>query len=451
MPVSLDPNETIAAISSPVSPGFRGIVRLSGPEAWGIAERVVLLDQPSPFPRHAAFRSGAITIVDGGASLPATVAFFRGPRSYTAQDLAEIHTLGSPPLLQWVLAACLREGARGAEPGEFTLRAFLAGRIDLTQAEAVLGVINAHTKAQVEAALEQLSGGLSGPVLGLRHRLLDLLATLEANLDFSEEPDVDPLHHQSFMDALFDSAADLRRLANRIGERDRAEQIPRVVLIGRPNAGKSRLFNALLGEERAIVAPRAGTTRDYLTAPCTCGEVVVELIDTAGIDEATGFIDREAQRLRDRSCGGAEVVILCNPADGEPIPFDLVPRETPVLSIVTKADLLGSRPAREETTLYTSAQTGEGLPQLRSAIEALIARSNPEIQLLASSGARCRPCLSKAAESLQAAAHALTSDAGVELAAFELRMALEELGRIVGETATDDVLDRIFRRFCIGK
>src|SRR6185312_3857000 len=200
--------------------------------------------------------------------------------------IAEVHIVGSTPILDQLLAQYLARGARHAEPGEFTLRAFLSGRIDLTRAEAVLGVIEAANPAQLEAALHQLAGGLSGPILALRDHLLDLVAHLEANLDFSEEPDVDEVGRAALAAELDQSARGLSELARRLDERGRPEGYPRVVLVGPPNAGKSRLFNAMLGRDRAIVSPRAGTTRDYLTGLCDCDGLAVELVDTAGIEDA---------------------------------------------------------------------------------------------------------------------------------------------------------------------
>ena len=226
------------------------------------------------------------------------VGLWPGPRTYTGQPLAEIHATGSPPLLRQILAHCLARGARLAEPGEFTLRAFLSGRIDLTQSEAVLGVIDARSPAQLDAALRQLAGGLASPIAGLRDRLADVLAHLEANLDFAEEPDVDPLGREALADSLDEAAAEVDRLADRLRGRDRADGRPRVVLVGPPNAGKSRLFNALLGLDRAIVSPVAGTTRDYLEAPCDCDGLAVDLVDTAGLEAARGPIEGRAQAAR---------------------------------------------------------------------------------------------------------------------------------------------------------
>ena len=202
-----------------------------------------------------------------------------------------------------------------AAPGEFTLRAFLSGRLDLTRAEAVLGVIDARTPAQLDAALQQLAGGLAGPIVALRDRLLDVLAHLEAGLDFVDEADVDPLGRAALAASLAEAAAEVAALADRLRGRDRPEGHPRVVLVGPPNAGKSRLFNALLGREQALVSPHAGTTRDYLAAPCDCAGLTVELIDTAGDEPATQRDRGPAQDLRSDQVAQADLLLACRSAD----------------------------------------------------------------------------------------------------------------------------------------
>src|SRR4051794_4556614 len=201
-----DPTDTIAAISSPPGSGFRGLLRLTGPSAWAIAmsgfEPDVDREAAATPTTRAGWRRGRLRVEGLRPMLPATLALWPAPRTYTGQHLAEIHTVGTPSVVQLVLAQCLARGARHAEPGEFTLRAFLAGKLDLTRAEAVLGVIDAENPAQLNAALEQLAGGLSGPIARLRDRLLDLLAHLEANLDFLDEADVDPLGRAELADSL---------------------------------------------------------------------------------------------------------------------------------------------------------------------------------------------------------------------------------------------------------
>jgi tRNA modification GTPase len=462
--LSLDPTETIAAVSSPPGSGFRGIVRLSGPEAWAIAlagfepaDADAGADAPVALRSPGARRRAGQLRVDGLRPLvPVTIALWPEPRTYTGQPLAEIHLIGAVPLVQQVLAQCLARGARPAAPGEFTLRAFLAGRLDLTRAEAVLGVIEAATPAQLDAALEQLAGGLAGPITRLRDGLLDVLAHLEANLDFVDEADVTDLGRAALAASLTDSAAEVTALAQRLQGRDRPEGHPRVVLAGPPNAGKSRLFNALIGREHALVSPRAGTTRDYLAVRCDCDGLTIELIDTAGNEpvsaSVSGTIAAQAQDQRAVQVARADLILACRSADTPaPAPPPHGPEvEAAALDVWTKADLT-PLPEPIPGTLSTSAATGAGLAALRTAIARSLRTQPAEGDLLASTGARCRESLLRAGQALEAASATLLHSGGDELVAIDLRQALDELGKVVGAVVTDDILDRIFRRFCIGK
>ncbi len=442
-----DPTDTIAAVSSPPGPGFRGLVRLTGPEAWRIALADFVADRDLPAPVRAERRTGRLAVDGLRPMLPASIAFWPGPRTYTGGPLVEIHTVGSPPLVDLVLAHCLTRGARLAEPGEFTLRAFLAGRIDLTRAEAVLGVIDARSPAQLEAALEQLAGGLAGPITVLRDLLLDVLAHLEANLDFAEEPDVDLLGRAALAADLAGSAVEVAALASRLQGRDRADGHPRVVLIGPPNAGKSRLFNALVGQPRALVSSLAGTTRDYLSALCECGGLTVELIDTAGVEPGIGPIEGRAQALRAEQEARADLRLVCDSFDtGPATPAEPGPAH---LRVWNKCDLVP--PAMPGDSLPTSAQTGAGLGELRAAIAAALQAGATDGGSTTGTGARCRESLAHASQALHAASETLLDGGGDELVALDLRQAIDELGKVVGAVVTDDILDRIFRRFCIGK
>ncbi|GAC1466838.1 MAG: tRNA uridine-5-carboxymethylaminomethyl(34) synthesis GTPase MnmE [Isosphaeraceae bacterium] len=450
----LDTVDTIAAIASPPGFGFRGIVRLSGADAWNVAMTGFRTDGRAQLslPRRAGRRTGAYRLEGLRPELPSALLFWPGPRTYTGQSLAEIHTVGSPPLVQLMLAHCLKQGARQAEPGEFTLRAFLSGRIDLTRAEAVLGVIDARSPAQLEAALAQLAGGLASPIATLRDRLLDVLAHLEANLDFMDEPDVDELSRRELAGTLSRSATDTAALAGHLDRRDRSEGPPRVVLMGAPNAGKSRLFNALLGQTRALVSPLPGTTRDYLAAPCDCDGLLVELIDTAGEEPATSPIEASAQARRADLAALADLRLLCVPADDRQNdePVSPLPHPGPGLLVRTKCDLRVPFPGRSRA-IATSAETGEGLTVLRRAIASTLRDQPAEGSLATSTGARCRESLGRVSKALASASHAVTLDVGDELVAEDLRLAIDELGKVVGAVVTDDILDRIFRRFCIGK
>lgn len=438
---ALDPDDTIAATASAPGAGLRGLVRVSGPDAWRVALSGFTADRSEPPPTKPEVRSGFYVLAGLRPPLPASVALWPAPRTYTGQELAEIHAPGSPPLLSLLLAHCLAQGARHAQPGEFTLRAFLSGRIDLTRAEAVLGVIDARDQGQLDAALEQLAGGIATPITALRDRLLDLLAHLEASLDFVDEADVDPLGRATLADELDRAAEALDGLADRLGSRDRAEGHPRVVLAGPPNAGKSRLFNALLQDDHAIVSPHAGTTRDYLTALCDCDGLVVELIDTAGAEAPIDAIAAQAQSLRASAVDRANLVLACSSESSPPDDDDRF------LKVWTKADLT---PA-PEGWLATSAQTGEGVESLRRAIAGALRGRDREGDLPTTTAARCRDSLTRAAGALRAAAAAMLLDAGDELIALDLRLCLDELGKVTGAIVTDDILDRIFQRFCIGK
>jgi tRNA modification GTPase len=450
-----DENDTIAAIASPPGPAARGIVRLSGPKAHSIA-----LDGFSPAPsgqplsrRFARICAGTLKVKSLRPHLKVMTALWHGPRSYTGEDVAEIHLIGSAPLLGLVLSHSLSQGARAAEPGEFTLRAFLSGRVDLTRAEAVLGVLNARNPAQLDAALEQLAGGISGPITAIRDRLLDRVAHLEANLDFTEEPDVDPVSRASLAQELDEAALALSRISRQLSERERAPGENRVVLVGPPNAGKSRLYNAILGRDRAIVSPAAGTTRDYLCEHCDCDGLPVLLVDTAGFDEPEGAIATQAQSLRAQQAARADLLLECCSVEAAPAFIRPAAPAAQRLHVWTKADLLAPEALAqaERAGIVTSAITGAGLLALRSAIARAILERQAGDNPLSGTGARCRGSLSRASAALRSAARIILEQGGDELVAFDLRLAVDELGSVVGAVVTDDILDRIFRRFCIGK
>jgi tRNA modification GTPase len=444
----MDPNDTIAAVATPSGPALRGIVRLSGPRAWPIAQDGFQPESDWPPPRYPEMRPGELRIDGLRPMVPAMLALWPAPRTYTGQAIAEIHVVGCLPILDRLLAQCLARGARHAEPGEFTLRGFLSGRIDLTRAEAVLGVIEAANPAQLDAALQQLAGGLSGPILALRDHLLDVAAELEANLDFSDEPDVDAVERAALATELEQSARELSTLARRLDERGRSEGYPRVVLVGPPNAGKSRLFNALLGRDRAIVSPQAGTTRDYLTGLCDCEGLAVELVDTAGIEEGRDDVGAEAQEHRLRQADGADLLLGCRPAAWGSHPDEGI-GDRRTLLVYTRCDEAGVGVPAD--ALATSALTGAGLGELRSAISRALGSGGSEENLPAGTSARCRGSILRAEAALQSAAESLRVGGGDELVSFDVRLAAEELGKVVGSVVTDDILDRIFSRFCIGK
>jgi tRNA modification GTPase len=459
MSYSLD--DTIAAIASPPGGAARGIVRMSGPKAVQCAAK---LFRPSTGTRLDEIRRpvascGALALAELKTPLPGELYLWPGIRSYTRQPMAELHTLGSPPLLECVLRAACAAGSRVAQPGEFTLRAFLSGRLDLTQAEAVLGVIDAASSAEFAVALRQMSGGLSAPMTRLRDRLLDLLAQLEAGLDFVED-DIEFITPQVLAVELEQARREIDRLAAQMASRTQSGETPRVVLTGWPNVGKSSLFNALLGKSQALVSEIAGTTRDYLTAETTLDGQWMQLIDTAGMEQVAQSgdapqIEAAAQQFAHQQRAEAQVRLLC--LDASRLLNDW---ERERLSGLSAADLVVltkcDRPRKTDIDLpcaiATSAASGAGLAELRRRIVAAVsAVSISEGPVVAATAARCHESLRSAAECLNRSQELLEQRGGDELIAAEIRLALHELGKVVGAVYTDDLLDRIFSRFCIGK
>ncbi|MCA9165634.1 MAG: 50S ribosome-binding GTPase [Planctomycetales bacterium] len=367
-----------------------------------------------------------------------------------------MHTIGSPPILDALLRTLIAAGARLAEPGEFTLRAFLAGRIDLTQAEAVLGVIDARDRAELQTALEQLAGGLGSPLHRLREDLLQLLAHLEAGLDFVEE-DIEFISREQLDSDLGNAARQIEEIVEQTGSRNLADSAYPIVLRGLPNVGKSSLLNALCGTDAAIVSEQAGTTRDYVAAEVDIGGLACLLIDTAGVEPPTDDgIQAAAQRAAVRQHLQSRIELLCIDASRD---LEVWEREQLAQSsdmrivVATKAD----QPREAEIpscceVIDISSQTGFGLADLRVAIRGRIERLyHRDSAIVGDTAVRCLDSLQAAAESLQRAREAASLELGEELVAAEIRIALDELGRVTGAVHTDDVLDRIFSRFCIGK
>lgn len=444
-------DDCIAAIASAAGGGARGIVRISGVGVAGVLQRCfVSRDFDPALTRRARMYLGHVRLAEPTTELPCRLYYWPTPRSYTGQPSAELHTIGSPPLLESLLDTVRAAGARLARPGEFTLRAFLAGRIDLTQAEAVLGVIDARSDAELASALEQLAGGIAEPLRALRSELLDLLADLEAGLDFVDE-DIAFITPDALVDRLTTARKSVGELADQLRERDASSELPRVVLVGPPNAGKSSLFNALVGNGQAIVADIPGTTRDYLLATIDLDGVSCELCDTAGVESSSGDeVASSAQSQRGQAQRRADVELRCQDAsDAQRSPPDSVSEsDRPQLIVWTKADLAGTLPSHG---LFTSVVTGAGLDALRAAIRTAVQRLDRHDGGPRATAARCRGTLDDAVAALDRARHLAVASQGDELIAAEIRAALQSLGEVAGAVYTNDLLDRVFSRFCIGK
>jgi tRNA modification GTPase len=358
--------------------------------------------------------------------------------------------------LDAILEQLTRYGVRPARPGEFTLRAFLAGRLDLTQAEAVLGVIDARDSGELDGALDQLAGGLSRPLHQIRERLLAVLAQLEAGLDFVEE-DIEFISRSALRQQLVEAQQVVGATLVQISTRDQRAELPRVAIVGPPNAGKSSLFNALVkrfGADRtigAIVSPEPAATRDYLLAQLIIDGAPFELVDTAGEDEDSRHeIHRSAQRATAQQRRAADTQLRCIEVSAVSERTEAMPLNGDLL-VLTKSDL-APRGHSPESALRCSAVSGEGVDDLAARLRERIVNVGEGAARagVASTSARCAGSLRDAERAL-AAAIVLTQSGGEELIAAEIRSALDALGEVVGAVCADDILDRVFSQFCIGK
>jgi tRNA modification GTPase len=463
--------DTIAAVATPPGRGGIGIVRLSGPDAWSIAARLVRLRRPLEAGRAvlAEVLDPADTQAPAGAQPAAideaVVTAFAAPHSYTGDDVVEIAAHGSPIVLETLLRSALSTGARLAAPGEFTQRAFLNGRIDLTQAEAVQDLIAAQTLEQARMAAQQLGGALSRRVAPVKEELVTLIALLEAGMDFAagELDDVDVVSPHQIQTVLASVRSALQQLANSYAQGHRLREGASLALVGRPNVGKSSLFNRLLERERAIVTPLPGTTRDTVEEAMAVGGIPLRLIDTAGLrlagespaDQAEALgIARSREALADADL---VVVVLDATAAISQEEIDLLRSldGRPHVTVRNKSDLPHTAPpsnlAPESASLLTSALTGEGLEPLRKRILQLLHAGGDAATGGALNSLRQQRAVHSALESL-AAAH-LANESGIphEFLLADLHGALRSLDTLTGQTTSDDILHRIFSTFCIGK
>jgi len=457
-------NDTIAAVATARGAGGIGIVRISGPEASVVSSRIFrgrggrsLGDAP-PFRMLLGFATDSAS----GKRIDEVFAVWMPEgRSYTGEQTVEIHAHGGPAVLDAILRSTLAAGARLAAPGEFTKRAFLGGRMDLSQAEAVAELIGAETEDARRFALLQLEGGLAVKVGDLRVRLLDLVVGAEALLDFGDEEDagIEPTAPR-----LGSLAASMRDLAGEGATRLARSHGVKVVIAGRPNSGKSSIFNMLLNFSRSIVTPLPGTTRDYIEERVLLGETATILVDTAGLCDSSDPAEAEGVLRSRRQILEADVLLFLidGSEPGHPEDSRLLEefRDKSPVVVISKADLptrLGSDEVRERfgnlPTCQLSALTGEGCSQLIQALSARCRRKvQPEKALSAAPNLRHQHVLLKASQSLDGAAERISrGEATLDQTASDLRSALEALGEITGETATEEIIGRIFSTFCIGK
>ncbi len=488
MEISLD--DTICAIATPQGEGGIGIIRVSGDRAVELVSRMVKARSSRSLQE---FQSQKLYLSDvwgeylqssgGGAQSSsrlidqALVVVMRKPKSYTGEDVVEIHSHGSPFVLHATCQELVRLGARLANPGEFTQRAFLNGRLDLVQAEAVLDTIQAATAGSLRAAQELLRGSLSREVDRLRERLIRVLAHVEAGIDFVEE-DITFIGKEEVASACQETMEDLNQLIDTFEEGRIVRDGVRTVIIGRPNVGKSSLLNALLRTDRAIVSSLPGTTRDVIDEATNVKGIFLRLVDTAGLRQTVDIVESEGIRRTQEAMDDADLLLVVidrsGPLTEEDRDLLTTHRERRLVVVLNKSDLpqrvelapvqevmrMGSSrldkssgPIQPQSKIVEiSTKTGNGMPDLSEAIRVLCLGRNLEAgQSVVVTRVRHKNALCQARDSVSKALDAVQSQMPGECVALDVRGALDALGEITGVVSTEDVLDRVFRDFCIGK
>ncbi|MDZ4289084.1 MAG: tRNA uridine-5-carboxymethylaminomethyl(34) synthesis GTPase MnmE [Prosthecobacter sp.] len=448
-------HDTIVAISTALGEAAISVLRISGPQTLAVAQRV--FQAKRPLTDLGARRAHLAKVIDpeGGILDEGLLLLFRQPSSYTGEDVVEFHGHGGLLVTQRVLEAILHAGARAAEPGEFTQRAFLNGKMDLTQAEAVMDLIHAQSTLALKAAHEQLGGAIGREAAALREELLPVLAHVEAYIDFPDE-DISPDTGAALM-ARMDAV--LERAGRLIATSEQGRILrhgARTVICGEPNVGKSSLLNLLLGFERAIVSPTAGTTRDTIEEIIQVHGIPLRLVDTAGLHESSDAIERAGMERTQHELERADLILEVVDAS-LPAPAAhrvTLPAEAQAKRIVifNKADLGVDTSWQSQAGVALSCVTGSGVPELRDAIRAVVMASGTmQADHPIAINARHKSCFERIVTHVTAARTALRRAEAPEYVALDLREALQALGEVVGQVDVEQVLDVIFSSFCIGK
>ncbi|NWF51854.1 MAG: tRNA uridine-5-carboxymethylaminomethyl(34) synthesis GTPase MnmE [Nitrospirae bacterium] len=460
-------DDTIAAISTPIGEGGIGIIRLSGKDSVSIVEKIFYSPKNKSLedlPSHK--------ILYGFIKDPLTdemideilVTVMRSPHTYTKEDVVEINCHSGMLPLRKILELVLKEGARLADPGEFTMRAFINGRLDLSQAEAVLDLIRAKTDESRRIAIEQLQGGLSEKITIIRDRLKDLCVNIEAYIDFPEE-DIEPATKEEMKKSMEGIKLELLRLLETYKEARFFREGLSIAIVGRPNVGKSSLLNALLRKDRAIVTPLPGTTRDVIEEYLNIRGLPVRIMDTAGIRKVHDIAEREGVKRSLQSIENADLVIAIFDGSEKLCEEDLEvldkTKDKNALIVINKCDLphvldessiIPYFSSNEHCILCISATRGDGIEELKSSIFNHFLKDWKEgREGVLVTNIRHKIAIENALSSLGRALSGISEYAPIEIIAFEIRDSLDSLGEIIGAITTDDILDSIFKNFCIGK
>ncbi len=446
---TLGQDDTITAIATPAGTGSIGVIRVSGNQAISIVSQVF----KGKFESHRIHHGEIIDPCSNQTIDEALVLFMKGPHSYTGEDVVEIQSHGNPAILQKILSVLISCGARLAQPGEFTRRAFLAGKMDLAQAEAVMELIAAQSDSAQAMALNQLRGKLSDKIDTIRAEILSVLSQIEASIDFTEQG-IDLCSHEEIAARIAETIHFIGDLLSRYEEGKTIREGTTVVIVGRPNVGKSSILNRLLGEDRAIVTPIPGTTRDTLEEGLNIEGHLMRIIDTAGMRDTTDAIEQEGVRRGKAALKRADIALFILDANQEDIDVGGAIECKKKIVVLNKIDLpskidIGLIRAKFPTDpiVFLSAITGEGFSSLKKQLVVPGEEKEPPLVALL----RHKNALERAERAMQRALQSAKENAHVEFLAADIREALDALGEMVGETTTDNILDQIFNRFCIGK
>lgn len=447
--------DTIAAIATPLGRSGIGVIRLSGDGSLAIARKLIRDENFSPKPRYASLQK--IYDLETEDVLDETlITYFQSPQSFTGEDVIEISCHGSPVILRQIIDSCLKLNARMAEAGEFSLRALANGQLNLSQAEAIRDLIDAQSIAAARQSVRQLRGELSNQLQPLKDDLLDIIVILESTLEFVED-DLPEFQTENIKEKLHKIADETGRMASTFQAGKLLREGIKVALVGRPNVGKSSLFNALLGQERAIVTEIAGTTRDQLHERFTINNIPISLIDTAGLRETSDMVESIGVERSKRLMADADLVIVLldgsQKLSSEDKEILVQVKGLTYLIAVNKNDLKQSEIEldRNLNILHISAKTGENLDELQNAIIEPFSAQDVDNASFLISDARHNDLLLRAKSEIENSVNLLEQKMSEEIVLIGLHNALRYLGQITGETTTEDMLTRIFSTFCIGK
>jgi tRNA modification GTPase len=451
--------DTIVAPATPPGEGGVAILRVSGPAAFKVAEKIFSpagANHPVDRPRHLVLGKMVNPIDVSDIIDECLTVAMPGPHSFTGENTVEFHCHGSTAVIDAALSACLHSGARLAHPGEFTRRAFLNGRMDLAQAEALADLISSKSRLSRRAALQQLSGGLSARIHSIHQAIINVAAELEAHLDFPEE-DIPPVAQNRMAAGLDASIQQIDILLSGFQKGRLVRSGARVILAGPPNSGKSSLFNALTGRERAIVSPHPGTTRDTIESTLEIGGLAVTIVDTAGIRESIDEVEKIGIQRTHEEIEAADLILsLCPSSEAAASKFEFVqPGQIPILHLYTKADLASTGQIAEirrqfPPFLIISSQCPEDIKAVEAGILSSLGGDASSEELVLTRE-RHAENLSASRAALRQAAAVLETGESSELAMVDIREALINLGEIIGERLDEQILDKIFSTFCLGK